>query len=132
MGLILDTCVFIDIERKQKPMDFSQWQTHGNAYISSITVSELLVGIHMSDTVERRIRRTAFVEAILAKIPAFSFTGETARLHAEIYTNLTKQKKLIGAHDLIIAATAIAHDCAVLTSNEREFNRIAGLEVIVY
>jgi predicted nucleic acid-binding protein len=36
---------------------------------------------------------------------------DTARIHAEIQALLTKQGKLIGAHDLIIAATALTHSC---------------------
>jgi predicted nucleic acid-binding protein len=37
---------------------------------------------------------------------------------------------MIGAHDLIIAATALSHGCAVLTTNAAEFARVPGLEVL--
>jgi predicted nucleic acid-binding protein len=40
--------------------------------------------------------------------------------------------QLIGAHDLIIAATAIGHGYPLLTANISEFERISGLEVIPF
>jgi len=39
---------------------------------------------------------------------------------------------LIGAHDMIIAATALHHSLAVLTENVEEFSRVAGLRVIPF
>jgi tRNA(fMet)-specific endonuclease VapC len=38
----------------------------------------------------------------------------------------------IGANDLIIASTALAHDCLVVTRNRREFERVVGLKVEVW
>ena len=38
----------------------------------------------------------------------------------------------IGAHDLIIAATALCHGFPVLTSNLKDFERVTGLDVLVY
>jgi predicted nucleic acid-binding protein len=37
---------------------------------------------------------------------------------------------MIGAHDLIIAVTALRHGCAVLTDNLSEFKRVPNLTVI--
>ena len=34
-----------------------------------------------------------------------------------------------GAHDLLIAATALAHGYGVMTDNIRDFERVPGLEV---
>jgi len=45
MGLVLDTCILIHAERHEA-LDFSPWASHGDAFISAITVSELLVGVH--------------------------------------------------------------------------------------
>jgi predicted nucleic acid-binding protein len=36
---------------------------------------------------------------------------------------------LIGDADILIAATAIVADCALVTNNERHFNRIQDLRV---
>jgi len=52
--------------------------------------------------------------------------------NAGLFATLAKQGKMIGAHDLIIAATAIVHSCAVLTENTKEFKRVPGLETISF
>ncbi|OQY01595.1 MAG: VapC toxin family PIN domain ribonuclease [Desulfobacteraceae bacterium 4572_130] len=132
MGLMLDTNVFIYSERSNKPIDFSKYESYGDVYISSITVSELLVGVHYANNDAKKARRSAFVESVLAKIPVLSFNTKEARVHAGLFSTLTKQGQIIGAHDLIIAATAIVHNCAVLTENIKEFKRISGLETISF
>ncbi|MER2531432.1 MAG: type II toxin-antitoxin system VapC family toxin [Candidatus Competibacter sp.] len=129
MGLVLDTCILIHAER-HGALDFSPWASHGDAFISAITVSELLVGVHRADSDARRARRSAFVEAILAQLPALDFTTETARVHAGLFATLSQQGQMIGAHDLIIAATALLYDCVVLTTNAAEFARVPGLDVL--
>lgn len=131
MGLIIDTSVLIRYERLGQSDLFARYAAdYKTAYISSITVSELLVGVHLADTEARRNRRKVFVEGLLNLLPALDFTAEVARIHADIYASLRQRGALIGAHDLIIAATALQHGFAVLTGNQGEFARVAGLEVL--
>ena len=132
MGLMLDTNVFIHFERSGNSIDFSKWEKYGDVFISAITASELLVGVHYAKTEVQKTRRSAFVEAILATIPTLGFDTEEARIHSVLFSALAKQGKMIGAHDLIIAATAIVHNCAVLTENTKEFERVPGLETISF
>ena len=84
--------------------------------ISVITVSELLHGVHRAAG-ERRARRRAFVEHLLAGIQAIPITEAVARVHAELWAQLTERGEPIGAHDLWIAATAVAHGLGVATGN---------------
>lgn len=67
MGLVLDTNVLIRAERSAGAgcltLDFTPWAAYGNVYISSVTASELLVGVHRATTQARRITRSAFVES---------------------------------------------------------------------
>jgi tRNA(fMet)-specific endonuclease VapC len=132
MGLMLDTNVFIHYERAQQAIDFSPWEAYGSVYISSVTASELLVGVHYAKNDVTKMRRTAFVETILSHIPILAFAQEEARIHAGLFAQLAQQGQMIGAHDLMIAATAIAHDCALLTNNVGEFERVSGLEVVSF
>lgn len=128
MGLILDTSILIAAEKNK--IDFDHWQQYGDAYISAITVTELLVGVHRANSEERRIKRSAFVEYIIKLIPSLPFREEEARIHAQLQGTLLNKGQNIGAHDLIIAATAISNNHAVLTKNEADFNRIPGLTVV--
>ncbi len=134
MGLILDTSVIIGFEKAaptfNTTLNTETFGGYGEVFISAVTVSELLVGVHRADTDARRVRRAAFVEAVLARVGALSFTLEVARIHAEVFASLAKKGQLIGAHDLIIAATALYHGFPVLTGNVSEFGRVEGLHVV--
>lgn len=107
MGLIIDTNVFVLWDRGGQHIDFTAWEDRGEAAISVMTASKLLVGVERAGSQVRRLRRSAFVESILAQIPIFEFSIDVARIHAELFAALTKQGEMIGAHDLIIAATAL-------------------------
>ena len=132
MGLMVDTNVFIRFEKSGKPIDFSSWESAQKVYISAVIVSELLMGVHRANTEERRQRRSAFVEAVISGVGVLDFTVLAARVHAEIYAELAKKGQMIGAHDLIIAATARCHDLSILTDNVQEFSRVPGLRVIPF
>ena len=132
MGLMVDTNVFIRFEKSGKPIDFSSWESSQKVYISAVIVSELLMGVHRANTEERRQRRSTFVEAVISGVGVLDFTVPAARVHAEIYAQLAKKGQMIGAHDLIIAATARCHDLSILTDNVQEFSRVPGLRVIPF
>jgi len=132
VGLMVDANVFIHFERRRLPVDLSLWEPSEDVFISAVTVSELLVGVHRADNERRRERRSEFVEAILAGLSVLDFTISVARRHAQLYAELSQQGQLIGAHDMIIAATALHHNLAVLTENVEEFSRLEGLRVIPF
>jgi tRNA(fMet)-specific endonuclease VapC len=132
MGLMVDTNVFIRFEKSGQAIDLSPWDQSERVYASVVTVSELLMGVHRADTEERRQRRLAFVEAVIAGVSVLDFTIGSARIHAEIYAELAKKGQLIGAHDLMIAATALHHGLSILTDNVDEFSRVPGLRVIPF
>ena len=53
-----------------------------------------------------------------------------ARRHAELWAELAIEGMMIGAHDMLIGATALARGDALATLNQREFSRIAGLRLL--
>ena len=132
MGLIVDTNVFIEAERRHGAIDLNPWKDRGPVFLSVITVSELLVGVHRANTPERKTRRAEFVEAIVTAIPILNVDEEVAREHAELFADLAARGQIIGAHELWIAATAMTHDHAVLTANTAKFIHVEGLEVIQF
>jgi predicted nucleic acid-binding protein len=129
MGLILDTNILIQAERQPGGIRFGDYEAHGGLYISAMTASELLVGVHRANTAERRLKRLAFVEGILTAIPTLAFDLETARLHAEMVAALPKNLTA-SAFDSLIAATALRHGFPVLTANPTDFTIFPGLMVI--
>ncbi len=130
MGVLIDTGVFIQWERGRRSYDFSQWATYGEAQISVVTASELLVGVWRANTEERKSRRQAFVEGILKRLRIVEINLGVARVHAELLADLAAKGTMIGPHDLWIGATAKYAGDAVLTLDTVEFARIPGLTVL--
>ena len=75
------------------------------------------------------MNRQAFVEKVMEFFPTFPFDMAVARIYARIWASLAKRNLLVGAHDLIIAATAISLNYTVITSNIRDYGKIEGLKV---
>jgi predicted nucleic acid-binding protein len=129
---MVDTNVFIRFEKSGTAINLSPWEESESVYVSVVTVSELLMGVHRANNEQRRRRRSDFVEAIISEVSVLDFAIGAARVHAEIYAELARKGELIGAHDLIIAATARHHDLSILTDNIDEFSRVPGLRVIPF
>src|SRR6266478_1192479 len=132
MGGMIDSGVLNHFEKKSMPFVLSPPIELEGPFISAVTVSELLIGVHRADSEDRKHRRSAFVEKVLAEITIVDFTTAIARTHAEISADLRKAGCLIGAHDLIIAATAVHFDFSVFTGNTGEFSRVTKLRVIPF
>jgi predicted nucleic acid-binding protein len=100
-------------------------------YLSVVSASELLHGVHRASTAEIRARRSAFVEGILAELPILPVDVLVARTHARLWADLAQAGTPVGAHDLWIAATATARDLTLVTGNARDFERVPGLTLEV-
>lgn len=69
-------------------------------------------------------------EALLRHVDILPFDMRAARLYGQLFAHLRSVGLPIGGFDLLIAATALSNNCAVVTLNVREFNRVPGLSVI--
>ena len=96
--------------------------------IAAITAAELLYGVYRSSGA-RRVRTERYCEAWLDLLSVIPFDLEVARVHAILTQQLRRQGTPIGAHDLIIAATAVSSGYRVATRDRRSFARVDGLEV---
>ncbi len=140
MGTVLDTTVFIELERAMRglPAERAMTEVAGRLEshlgeneevgIAAITASELLHGVHRASD-EHRARRAAFVEAVLAAFPTLSFDLLAARAHARLWAGLASSGAEVGAHDRLVAATAMSAGWRVGTANIRHFDRIPGLDM---
>ena len=128
MGLVIDTDVWVLAEKSGESLNLARWAHYGGAYMSVVTASELLVGVENANTAQRKAKRAAFVEHLLASVPILDFSVPVARSHARMLAALPKNTTA-GAHDALIAATAIYHGYAVLTRNAPDFKIFAGLVV---
>jgi tRNA(fMet)-specific endonuclease VapC len=93
--------------------------------IAAITAAELLVGAELADAA-RRPRRQA-----LSGIPIEDYDLEVARSHAFLLAHARRSGRVRGAHDLIIAATALARERVVVTADRSGFSELPGVAVRV-
>ena len=131
MGALIDSSVLIAAERGTLDLEsILRDYVEEHFSLSAITASELFHGVHRAKTEGRRVRREAYVEALLSNFPVIAFDLICARTHARLSAKLATKGINVGAHDLIIAATAIARGLDVVTRDERSFPRIPGLSLI--
>jgi tRNA(fMet)-specific endonuclease VapC len=129
VAVLIDTDILVDLERGVSNPQVERMIGDQDRAISVITVSELLHGVHRANG-PQRVRRSAFVEHLLAGLRAIEISEPIARVHADIWAQLRVRGQLVGAHDLWIAATAITHGLILATGNAVEFQRVPGLRVI--
>ena len=132
MGALIDTSVLVAVERGALSRSDLIGRAGDEAALSVVTASELLHGVHRADSARKRVRRERFVEAILAELRVLPVDLDVARTHAQIWADLRARRVSVGAHDLLIAATALVHGLAVATRNVREFRQVEGLSVEVW
>ncbi len=130
MGVLIDASVLIEHERGHVDLTrHLEGRGEEEFFLSVVTASELLHGVHRAKDPSVRAKRSAFVEAILERFPLLPVDLATARTHAQIWAELASGGNLIGPHDLWLAAAAIAHGLTLVTANLREFQRVPGLSV---
>jgi tRNA(fMet)-specific endonuclease VapC len=130
MATLIDSSVLIAAERGAT--DLKQLlSTHDDEIVlSSITASELLHGLHRAGNPEVRKRREALVEQLLETFKVIPFDLDVARMHARVWAQLASRGIAVGAHDLLIAASALAAGASVATRDLRSFPRIPGLKIL--
>jgi len=132
VGVVIDTSVLVADERRR--LDLAAWlatRAEDTFAISAITLSELWVGALRGSRGSRRAAREEYVRGVAESYPVFSFDATIAEVHARLWADLANRGALSGAHDLIVAATAVAGAHAVATLNAKEFRRVRGLSVMV-
>jgi predicted nucleic acid-binding protein len=128
---LIDTSVLIAVERGRiDPARFEDEDEDEPIAIAAISAAELLHGVHRLKSAVGRTRAERWVEHTLAQFPCVAFDLPIARIHARLGAELAEKGTQVGAHDLLIAATAVWLDYRVATRDLRSFPRIKGLDVV--
>jgi tRNA(fMet)-specific endonuclease VapC len=125
---LLDTNICIHIRQRRPPSVLARFNKlqPGEAALSVITFGELLYGAEKS---QRRADALQLLAELATLIPVLPLPLEAAHLYGTIRASLETRGEVIGNNDLWIAAHAKAEGLTLVTNNEREFKRIAGLKV---
>ena len=123
-----DTNACITLLRKRDQQLIARWRSVkvADIVLCSITVYELRYGAQRSSD---PLGEHAKLNLFLDPFTSLPFDDQCARRCAEVRAELEAQGKVIGPHDLQIAAIALHHGLTLVTHNTREFSRIAGLQV---
>lgn len=130
MGTLIDTSVLVAAERGHLNLfGIVESFDDDDAFISVVTVSEILHGLHRATTAAIRDRRSKFIEQILDLLAVIPIDVEIAREHSWIWAHLTMKGNMIGMNDSWLAATCMANDLTMATTNVREFERVPNLKI---
>ncbi|MBR0125381.1 MAG: type II toxin-antitoxin system VapC family toxin [Treponema sp.] len=94
--------------------------------IPSIVLAELEFGARHSKDYEKNLK---IVSEFIAPFRIIPFSEKEASSYGKIREQLTKDGKLIGPNDMLIAATALANEAVLVTHNTDEFSRVKGLSL---
>lgn len=131
MGVVLDTSILIAAERGTlRFASLLETLADEPVAIAAITASELLHGCRRARDPGIRAQRLAFVDALLDLLPVLPFGLIEARRHAELWAELMSGGAVIGPHDLMAGATALAGGHRLATLNRDEFAQVPGLRLV--
>jgi len=128
MSYLLDTCVISDFFKKQ-PSVLKRFKEASpeELHLSALTIMEIEFGLKLHAEREKKIR--PLWEELLTWITTLPYSKECAVATASIRADLKHRGLPVGAYDLLIGGTALAHNLIMVTSNRDEFDRMPGLTV---
>jgi len=133
--ILLDTNVLSEL-MKISPNENVTHQVNcmsaSSVYISSITHAEILQGVALLGEGKRkqRLQNTAHKTLALFRERTLAFDRQTSPFYADIIQQRTQVGRPIDFPDAQIAAIALQHGLQLLTRNTKDFEQIAGLELI--
>ena len=127
MKFLLDTdiCIYA-LKQHRVVLSHLLSQSRSDVAISVITEAELRTGAAKSEAPTKTVR---LVENFLRPIDIVEFTSDDALSYASVRAKLERSGTPIGPLDTLIAAQAVARKLVLVSNNEREFGRVAGLQM---
>jgi tRNA(fMet)-specific endonuclease VapC len=125
MGYLLDTNIVSDLVRNPNGRITRHIREVGERQVctSIIVAAELRYGAAK----RRSPRLSAQLDQVLGAIEILPFEAPADVVYAELRSRIEDAGRPIGGNDMLIAAQALALGHVMVTDNEREFARIAGL-----
>jgi len=127
LAYLLDTNILSDLVRNPQGLVAAQITKAGEDTVctSIIVAAELRYGGTKSNSAKLAER----IDLILSAVEILPLETPADHQYAAIRHHLTREGKLIGPNDLLIAAHALASGLTVVTANVVEFSGVPGLKV---
>ena len=129
MKYLLDTNICIGLLNNNDSIFLTNLQklSPDDVVLCSIVRAELILGAKKSFHREKNEKK---LKIFFHEFECVPFDDQAAESYGEIRSYLEQAGNPVGNNDLLIAATAIAHDLTLITRNVREFSKIASLKMI--
>ena len=127
---LLDTNILSEIIRKRpNPLVLSQLRDKASheLFTSCICIMELRFGSMLREDYKEFWGKLE--KKIISKVNVIPISEKEAITAGDILAGMTKKGQIIGLEDVLIAASALANQCRMVTANVRHFSRIKGLVV---
>lgn len=126
--LLLDSGVIIAVERRRIDWESFAGQDDDVA-IPVVVMAELVAGAYRADEANRQAR-VRFLNSAFERLIVEEYDARVVMPHAELLAHTAKLGRVRGAHDLIIAATAIATGRTLVTTDVKaDFGALPGVQV---
>jgi len=120
-----DTCIYA-LKQNVSVLEHLLAHSRTDVGLSVITEAELRTGAAKSRAAGRTLR---LIENFLRPLGIVEFTSIDAASYAQVRAKLERAGTPIGPLDTLIAAQAVARKLVLVSNNEREFSRVAGLRI---
>ncbi len=127
--ILLDTNVVVAFLNGNKLISKKIRDEIGQVALSTLVVAELDYGVKVSQKTKENLEKLYRLLDIVQIVP---FDTECAKIFGTIKSKLRSMGKPTGEVDVLIAASAIAHDAILATANKRHFENIEGLKLEVW
>lgn len=134
MGYLIDTCIWIDVERGTlAPADVASVTGSDPVYLSPVTIAELKFGAENAASTDLRQKRLAAL-ARLKRKPLLVIDETTGEIFGDLATQVRKsgQQHRYRVQDLWLASQAVQHGFRFLTHNRKDFADLPGLQLVVW
>ena len=133
MGVLIDTCIWIDVERGAlAPADVASITGDAPVFLSPVTIAELKFGAETARDPGVRQKRLAALRRLQRK-PLLLIDGNTG----DVFGTLAAAIKAAGrghryrVQDLWLASQAIQYGFQLLTRNDKDFEDVPGLDLVL-
>ena len=128
--VVLDTDVLVGLLRgKQEIIRQVKSLEDGPSILATTSINEfeLYFGAYKSKRKNENLRNA---QALLHNLAILPFEYPATEIAGQIFSNLSREGKLIDVRDLFIASITIANKASLLTRNVKHFKHINGLKIL--
>jgi len=126
---MLDTSIYSQpLKKHPVPTVIERWKKVGDlsCCVSVFCEMEVLQGLYIAGS--KRLSGL-YLSALKGRIPILPFNVDEARIFSRLQADFTKTGTIRPVIDLCIAATALNHNCVLVTLNVKDFDGIPGLSI---